>query len=262
LALFRGFSTAVTAKAIASSFYGRSPVHSYFVGCSKGGQEGYMGSQRYLEDFDGIISGSAADDWTQLFTSFVWTESVNLAGKESYLTLEELKKVDKVVTNACAKAGDAEYGFLSDPLQCKVKGEVLGLTPAKLRTYELIHQGPKDRAGRQVFAGQPYGSELHWSGIISGARFETAETDAQMSTGADFFRNFVYQDRRCSFKNLDLEKTLNDGLKMGKIMNAADFGAGLPWHHDSGSESRTSRCPARSICGAAPAHTPGEDLSF
>ena len=193
--------TAVAAKAIASRFYGRAPKHSYFVGCSKGGQEGYMESQRYPEDFDGIIAGAAANDWVHLFTSFVWNESLNLAGKEGYLTLEDLKKIDKIVMNACAKAGDAEHGFLSDPLQCRVKGDALDLAPAKLRTYELIHQGPKDRSGQQVFAGQPYGSELDWSGVVSTDRFEAAETDAQMSMyGGNFYRNFVYQDRSWSFQ--------------------------------------------------------------
>ena len=135
--------TAVAAKAIAGTFYGRAPVHSYFVGCSKGGQEGYMESQRYPEDFDGILSGAAANDWVDLFTSFVWNESVNLAGQEGYLTLEDFKTIDKAVMQACAKAGDAEHGFLSDPLACKVKVEALRLAPPKLHTYELIHQGPE-----------------------------------------------------------------------------------------------------------------------
>jgi hypothetical protein len=215
--------TAVVAKAIASGFYGRAPVHSYFVGCSKGGQEGYMESQRYPEDFDGIISGAAANDWVHLFTSFVWNESINLAGKEGYLTLDDLGKISKVVTNACAKAGDAEHGFLSDPLQCNVKGDAFALALAKLHTYESIHQGPKDRAGQQAFAGQPYGSELSWSGVVSTASFEAAENDAQMSMyGGNFFRNFVYQDRKWSFKNLDLDKALNDALEIGKIMNATE----------------------------------------
>ena len=215
--------TAVAAKAVASAFYGRAPVHSYFVGCSKGVQEGYMESQRYPEDFDGIISGAAANDWVHLFTSFVWNESINLAGKEGYLTPEDLKKIDNVVMNACAKAGDAEHGFLSDPLQCKVKGDALGLSPTKLHTYESLHQGPKDRAGRQVFAGQPYGSELNWSDVVSTASFEAARTDAQMSMyGGNFFRNFVYQDRKWSFQNLDLDKALIDALEIGKLMNATD----------------------------------------
>ena len=215
--------TAVAAKAIASTFYGRAAVHSYFVGCSKGGQEGYMESQRYPEDFDGIISGAAANDWVHLFTSFVWNESANLASKEGYLTLEDLKKIDNVVTKTCAKAGDAEHGFLSDPLRCKVTGDALGLAPAKLHTYEAIHRGPKDRAGQQAFAGQPYGNELNWSGVVSTASFEAAETDAQMSMyGGNFFRNFVYQDRKWSFKNLDLDKTLHDASKTAEIMNATD----------------------------------------
>jgi hypothetical protein len=217
--------TAVAAKAIASAFYGRAPTHSYFVGCSKGGQEGYMESQRYPEDFDGIISGAAANDWVRLFTSFVWNESINLADRESYLTLEDFKKIDTVVTHACAKAGDVEHQFLSDPLQCRVKDDALGLTPNKLRTYESIHQGPKDHAGQPVFAGQPYGGELSWSGVLSTASFEAAETDAQMSMyGGNFFRNFVYQDRKWSFKNLDLDKTLQNSGEVGKIMNATDVG--------------------------------------
>jgi hypothetical protein len=215
--------TAVAAKAIAGAFYGRPPMHSYFVGCSKGGQEGYMESQRYPEDFDGIISGAAANAWVNLFTSFVWNESINLAGKQGYLTLDDFKKIDKAVTSACAKAGDAEHGFLSDPLQCKVKGDALGLEPAKLQTYESIHQGPKDRTGQQVFAGQPYGSELSWSGVVSTASFEAAETEAQMSMyGGNFFRNFVYQDRTWSFKNLDLDATLKRAREIGKTMNATD----------------------------------------
>src|SRR5580698_1841089 len=73
--------TAVAAKAHTTAFYGRKPAHSYFVGCSKGGQEGFMEAQRYPEDFDGIVSGAAASQWTDLFSSFVWTESINLADR-------------------------------------------------------------------------------------------------------------------------------------------------------------------------------------
>jgi hypothetical protein len=43
-----------------------------------------MEAQRYPEDFDGIVSGAAASQWTELFSSFVWTESLNLANRASY----------------------------------------------------------------------------------------------------------------------------------------------------------------------------------
>jgi feruloyl esterase len=217
--------TAVTAKAISTALYGRQPGHSYFVGCSKGGQEGFMESQRYPDDFDGIVSGAAANEWTNLFTSFMWTERLNLANRAGYLSTEDLKKIGTAVMAACAAPGDAEHGFISDPLRCQMPPSSIGLTPAKLRTFEAIHRGPTDRSGRQVYPGQPFGSEAAgWEETISGTNFEAAETEAQMSMyGRNYYRNFVYQDPNWNFHDFDVEKGRADAEKVvGKIMNADD----------------------------------------
>ena len=56
--------TAVTAKAIIERYYGRAPEYSYFVGCSRGGGQAMMESQRYPEDFDGLVAGAPAYDWS------------------------------------------------------------------------------------------------------------------------------------------------------------------------------------------------------
>jgi len=54
--------TAVTAKAITAAFYGRAPAHTYFVGCSKGGQEAFMEAQRYPDRrHRGRRSGKSVD---------------------------------------------------------------------------------------------------------------------------------------------------------------------------------------------------------
>lgn len=47
-------------RAIATAFYGRAPHHSYMTGCSTGGREGMLASQRYPELFDGIVIGAPA----------------------------------------------------------------------------------------------------------------------------------------------------------------------------------------------------------
>ena len=62
------------AKAIIRAFYGKEAARSYFVGCSDGGREALMEAQRYPEDFDGIIAGAPANDWSNHFTGFVWNE--------------------------------------------------------------------------------------------------------------------------------------------------------------------------------------------
>ena len=78
---------------------------------------------------------------------------------------------------------------------------------------------------RCVQRGQPYGSEANgWGDTISAASFEAAETEAQMSMyGANYYRNFVYQDRNWSFHGFDLDKGRADAERVvGKTMNADD----------------------------------------
>ena len=50
--------TAEAAKSIAGYYYDRAPDYSYFVGCSRGGGQGMVASQRYPDDFDGIVAAA------------------------------------------------------------------------------------------------------------------------------------------------------------------------------------------------------------
>ena len=56
----------VKAKAIVAAFYGTAARKSYFVGCSTGGRQGLMEAQRFPADYDGIVAGAPANDWTHL----------------------------------------------------------------------------------------------------------------------------------------------------------------------------------------------------
>jgi feruloyl esterase len=55
---------AMKGEAITQAFYGTNPKHSYFQGCSGGGAEAQMESQRFPNDYDGIIIGDPANYWT------------------------------------------------------------------------------------------------------------------------------------------------------------------------------------------------------
>jgi feruloyl esterase len=82
-------SVTVAAKQIVQAFYGRMPGQSYFEGCSNGGRQALMETQRYPTDFNGIIAGSPGLDWTGLMMAWNWNAealkvSPNLASKVPY----------------------------------------------------------------------------------------------------------------------------------------------------------------------------------
>ena len=82
--------TAEHGKAIVAAFYDRGPDHSYFVGCSKGGQQALMEAQRYPDDFDGIIAGNPANDWTRFYAgTHLWYSLATLREPESYVPPRE-----------------------------------------------------------------------------------------------------------------------------------------------------------------------------
>src|SRR5262245_49106689 len=51
---------AVLAKQIIAQHYAKPPDHSYFAGCSTGGREGMVMTQRHPTFFDGVIVGAPA----------------------------------------------------------------------------------------------------------------------------------------------------------------------------------------------------------
>jgi Tannase and feruloyl esterase len=60
----------VTAKATIEAFYGRRPRLSYWNGCSTGGRQGLKEAQRFPDDYDGIIAGAPANNWTRQVRRF------------------------------------------------------------------------------------------------------------------------------------------------------------------------------------------------
>jgi hypothetical protein len=71
--------TTLVAKYLINQFYGVGPHHSYWVGCSTGGEHGMMMSQTFPSFFDGILAGDPAYDTEASALS-------NLYGREQILS--------------------------------------------------------------------------------------------------------------------------------------------------------------------------------
>jgi feruloyl esterase len=79
---------AVKTKALVKSFYGKPQRHAYWDGFSTGGRQGYKIAQRYPDDYDGILAGAPAFNWTRFITAELGTapNRIDLASANGSVT--------------------------------------------------------------------------------------------------------------------------------------------------------------------------------
>jgi feruloyl esterase len=177
---------ATLAKQLITQHYGKPAAFSYFSGCSTGGREGMILSQRYPTLFSGIISGDPAmrtglsnlaiGRWVPIAFNQIAPKDAN--GKpiiEQAITDNERKLIKDALMKRCdAKDGLAD-GLISDPLACDFDPETLAckgekndscLAPEKAAAIKKALGGPKTSSGTQVYAGF-----LYDTGITNGLPF-------------------------------------------------------------------------------------------
>ncbi len=112
---------AVKAKALAAGFYGAAPKYSYWDGCSTGGRQGHMQAQANPDDFDGILAGNSAINWTRFITAELYPQVVmqrDLGGTP--LTPAQATLVSSAAVSACDSQLTGKHeGFISDPAACR-----------------------------------------------------------------------------------------------------------------------------------------------
>ena len=176
------------AKSILMSFYGISPVYSYYLGCSNGGREAMTSSQRWGDMFDGIVAGdpgfrvphtAIAEAWdTQQFAQAAQAVGTNgptydingnpnlsPAASQSDLslvgqfvlqacdTLDGLQ--DKMIFNTAACKQAFNPATLSQ-LQCSGAKTATCLLPAQIAAIQNVFAGPVDSQGNALYANLPY----------------------------------------------------------------------------------------------------------
>ena len=192
--------TVTAAKTVVRNYYGEEPAYSYFEGCSTGGRQGLMEAQRYPTDFDGIVAGAPANHYQEMNAVRVWLlqrmfrddfAGVLATDTDGDGRLDSVRKLDLLadaVMAACDRDDGVADGVIDDPLACGFDPErdlaahrcpdgedgESCFTAAQIRTIRDFHAGPRDRHGRPIYAGKPFGSERQWAGLFipyAGNRF-------------------------------------------------------------------------------------------
>lgn len=227
--------TALASKAIVQTYYGHTPAHAYFSGCSDGGREALMEAQRFPDDYDGIVAGAPANAWTRLVATAVWDEQALVADPGSFLPASKLATVTAAVLAAC----HGTDGFLDDPSRCHFDPAVLlcksgdsdtCLTAPQVTALEKIYAGQHNAAGQPVYPGFEPGSEAGptgWGLWITGKGPTPGEGSLQLAFGRGFFGDMVFGKPEWDFRtmNFDGDVALAD-QRMGDAVNATDTDLG------------------------------------
>lgn len=223
----------VNAKAIVKAYYGEAPKRSYFASCSNGGRQALMTAQRYPEDYDGIIAGAPANNWTGLMLGFLWNSQAQLK-PDAYVTANHSAAIEAEVNTQCDVLDGVKDQIVGAPQACKFQPQKLRctdkpskwcLTDPQIGALQSIYQGPRTSSGTQLFPGFTPGAEvgtvpgLGWDGWIFGPA-AAGGTQGRFST--NFMRSVVTGDDNWQPGNFDFDRDAPLIERFGPILNATD----------------------------------------
>ena len=190
-----------------------------------------MEAQRYPEDFDGIIAGAPANNWSHLFTGFVWNEQ---ALAQSPIPTAKLPAIQNAVLVACDALDGVKDGLIEDPrachfdpasMRCKAGDTSECLTKGQVAALSKIYNGPiNPLTGAQIFPGYAMGTEAipgGWSLWIT--PMPGVPASAQASFGNSHYGQAVFEQSNWDFRtlNFDSDVAFSDA-KAGPVLDSTN----------------------------------------
>lgn len=232
--------TVDAAKTIIRLHYGRDIEYSYWLGCSRGGGQGMMESQRFPDDFDGIVAGAPAYDWTGLGALLVQTQRAIYPDPHDLsvpaVTAEVRELLGSAILAACDALDGVADGLLADPRDCRFHPDELPrcrssdatacLTGAQLEAIRTVYRGAQI-GGEVVYPGYPLGGERDagaWDSWIAGGAdaFGAGTPSLHFAFGTQMFKYLVYDDPSWDYASYDFRRWAEDTRHAARILNATD----------------------------------------
>lgn len=193
--------TAVTAKEIIEAYYGELPSYSYFVGCSTGGRQGLMEALRFPTDFDGIVAGSPALDFSGVQMWGIWNAQALLG--DGNIPAESLPILADAVYEKCDGVDGLVDGLIDDPRNCTFDPATDlppgSFTPAQVEALEQIYGGVKNSEGELIYPRAPLGAEVFAPGMMGPASgwdmwvISTMGPSLQLMIGDGFMKYMAFE---------------------------------------------------------------------
>jgi hypothetical protein len=152
------------AKEMIAYYYGRRADHSYYVGCSTGGREAMLMSQRYPTYFDGIVAGDPAIRTGYSNLGLAYFAAV-INGITPKLTDADKKLVVDSIVRTCDEKDGLKDGMILNPQACTFNPNQLVCSAGKTESCLTAEQaagiqkafaGPKDSRGNSIYPAFPF----------------------------------------------------------------------------------------------------------
>lgn len=223
----------VVAKAVTRALYGTPPKRAYFTGCSDGGREALMAAQRYPEDFDGILAGAPANDWTRLLTMAIVDSQALLSDDASFIGPGKIPAIASAVVSACDQQDGVRDGIVANPVRCRFDPASLlcgdgqssdaCLSATQVSVLRHVYDGLRDARGATIFPGYSPGTEEGpggWGTWITGP---APGKSLMFAFGFGYFANMVFEKADWDYRTFDAENALRLAeQKTGAALNATD----------------------------------------
>jgi hypothetical protein len=177
-------------KALVNTFYQQAPSHSYFMGCSEGGREGLLMTQRFPDYYDGVIAGDPVLHiplgplsglyTTKLFAGLAQRGGLTLANGDPAIAKTysdpDLLLVRNAILSVCDSLDGLADGIVDNPEACtpavvspalaavQCTGAKTGscLTADQIGTLQTAFAGAVNSEGTQLY------SDWQWDAGIGG----------------------------------------------------------------------------------------------
>jgi feruloyl esterase len=206
----------LAAKALIAALYGEPQKLAYFEGCSSGGRQALMEAQRFPGDYDGIIAGSATNNWTKMMFGRIWVGQATLSDAASYIPPAKYPMIHRAALAACDAMDGIKDGVIDEPMRCRFNPGVLAckegvdgpdcLTKPQVEAARKIYTAATNpRTGEVVFPPMERGSELVWGRLAGGP--------GPIQLADDYFKYVVFADPKWDFRTLNFDGDVATAMK-------------------------------------------------
>ena len=220
--------TAVVSKAIINEYYGQFPDFNYFIGHSNGGKQAMIEAQRYPEDFDGIVAGAPAMNFSRWCAKLIRNSQIMFPDPENLdigiISEAQLEILQDAVLEQCDEIDGIKDNIINDPRDCKFDfsnlpncsesiEDTVCFTPEQIEAIKMLY-AELTIQGKEVYPEYPIGSEIVWWGWVAGPSENSIKNwgfpTLHYAFGTEWFKYMIFNDPEWDYSSYDFSNYFNE----------------------------------------------------